>query len=393
MNNLFFLSNSPGEVSGWVKPVAEAFAEINRGVRVTLAVLPCPYASGMEKRYGSEISGIDRSLTFREVWRLGRGSGESLILQLGGDPMYGAMLSLKLSAPWMIYTARPRWKSRVSHYFIPDAGAEQRFAKANVNRDRFSRVGNLALDSIPRDLTVLEAKAALGLEQDTELIAFLPGSRPFEYMQGAAFFSHAADRVLRAFPGMIALMPIAQTVDESLLAAGLRKCGLSWEGERRVETIICGGSRIRLVRGDTFSVIKAATLVVALPGTNNLQTAALGTPLLMVAPLNEAENIPLDGIPGIIPPGFPGFRQLKRKLVFKINNREKFISLPNRIAQKAIVPEYRGLLTPEMTADMAEKLLASPERLAGINKGYAEIAFEYGAAMKIARHLGSFFGH
>lgn len=391
MNDLYLLSNSPGEVSGWVKPVAEAFAEINSGVRVTLAVLPCPYASGMEKRYGSEIDGIDRSMAFREVWKLGSGNGKKLILQLGGDPMYGALLSVRLGAPWMIYTARPRWKSRVSHYFIPDAKAEQRFTTAKVNRGRFSRIGNLALDSVPLDLTVSKAKAKLGLAPEAEVIAFLPGSRPFEYMQGSAFFSHVADKLLRAFPEISALIPVAKTVDETLLTTGLRECGLSWEGGQRAETIICGGSRIRLVRDDTFSVIKAAKLVVALPGTNNLQTAALGTPLLMVAPLNQAENIPLDGIAGIIPPGFPGFKQLKKRLVFKLNNREKYISLPNRIAQKLIVPEHRGLLTPEMVADIAKELLASPERLAEISKGYAEIAFEYGAAKKIVRHIGSFF--
>lgn len=391
MGDLYLLSNSPGEVSGWVKPVAEAFAGLGGGARVTLAVLPCPYASGMEKRYGSEIGGIDRSVTFRDAWKDGRKGKKSLVLQLGGDPMFGSLLSARLSAPWMIYTARPRWKTRVSHYFIPDAGAERRFISAKVKQEKFSRVGNLALDSIPQGLTVNEAKARLGLAPDAETIVFLPGSRPFEYTLGTAFFSRTADEVLKAFPGMSALMPIAPTVDEDQLTAGLRQCGMRWEGERRAETVICGGSRIRLVRGDVFPVIKAAKLVVAFPGTNNLQTAALGTPLMMVAPLNEAENIPLDGIAGIIPPGFPGFRQLKKKLVFKINKREKYISLPNRIAQKAIVPEHRGLLTPSMVADMAKELLASPESLAEISAGYREIGFEYGAAEKIARRAALYF--
>lgn len=392
MDNLYILSNSPGEVSGWVKPVAEAFAELNGGVKVTLAVLPCPYASGMERRYGSEIRGIDRSAAFREVWGDGRNGKKGLVLQLGGDPMFGALLSARLGVPWTIYTARPRWKSRVSHYFIPDAGAERRFISAKVKPEKFSRVGNLALDSVPRGLTVGEAKARLGLAPDAETVAFLPGSRPFEYTLGTAFFSRTADEVLREFPGMSALMPIAPTVDEDLLIAGLRQCGMGWEGGRRAEVVVCGGSRIRLVRGDAFPVIKAAKLVVAFPGTNNLQAAALGTPLMMVAPLNEAENIPLDGIAGIIPPGFPGFRQLKKKLVFKLNDREKYISLPNRIAQKPIVPERRGLLTPGMVAEMAKELLASPQSLAEISAGYSEIGFEYGAAEKIARRTAQYFG-
>lgn len=391
MDNLFILSNSPGEIAGWVKPTAEAFAKKNRGARVTLAVLPCPYASGMERRYGGEIGGIDHSLAYRDVWKGRPGGGRNLVLQLGGDPMFGALLSAKFRMGWMIYTSRPKWRGRVTHYFIPDACAEGRFTAAGVKKERFTRTGNLALDSVPRHLSAGEAKTALGLSSDVEVISFLPGSRPFEYRQGAAFFCRAAQEVLEAFPGMLALMPIAPTVDEDILRKGLTQYGLSWDGGERAETVFCGQSRIRLVRGDVFSAIKASRLVVALPGTNNLQTAALGVPLLMVAPLNEAENIPLDGIPGIIPPSFPGFKYLKRRLVFHFNRREKFVSLPNRLTGKAIVPEYRGLLTPRLVAGLAKELLASPGRLEKISGGYGEINFEFGAAEKIAERVSLYF--
>lgn len=391
MNNLFILSNSPGEVAGWVKPVAEAFADRNGGVRVTLAVLPCPYASGMEKRYGSEIYGIDRSMAFRDVWRSSRGSGKNMVLQLGGDPMFGALLSAKFRMRWMIYTARPRWRGQVAHYFIPDAAAEHRFAAAGVRSERFTRTGNLMLDSVPRDLSVEEARARLGISGGVEIISFLPGSRPFEYRQGVPFFCRAAEEVLEVFPGMQALMPIAPTVDEEILTGGLAEYDLTWSGEGRAETVFCGNHSVRLVRGDSFSAIKASKLVVALPGTNNLQIAALGAPLLMVAPLNEAENIPVDGIPGIIPASFPGYRYFKRKLVFHFNNREKFVSLPNRIAGKAIIPEHRGLMTPHIVADLAKELLGTPGRLESIRQGYGDLEFEFGAAEKIAGHVERYF--
>lgn len=391
MDNLIILSNSPGEVAGWVKPMAAAFAARNSGVKVTLAVLPCPYASGMEMRYGGEISGIDKSVSFREVWRGGvGGGGKKLVLQMGGDPLFGALLAARLRAVWMIYTGRPVWRARVAHYFIPDKAAERRFTAAGVKKERFTKTGNLALDSVPRNLNEAEAKKRLGLSQDAEVISFLPGSRPFEYGSGAAFFCQAAKEVLESFPGMTVLMPIAPTVDEEILTKGLTESGLTWTGDGLVETVLCGGG-VRLVRGDVFAAIKASKLVVALPGTNNLQAAALTVPLLMVAPLNEAENIPLDGIPGIIPPSFPGYKHLKRKLVFHFNRREKFVSLPNRLAGKAIVPEHRGLLTPHMVAEDAKELLSSPERLEDIRRGYGEIDFEFGAAEKIAAHIGRYF--
>lgn len=389
MDELFLLSNSPGEVAGWVKPVAEAFGERREGVSVTLALLPCPYASGMERRYGSQIDAIDKVVALRELWKEKRSGGKGLVLQLGGDPMFGALLSARLSAPWMIYTSRPRWRSRVAHYFVPDETAERRFA--SVGAGRCTRVGNLALDSVPRGMSEAEAKARLGLDAAQAAVCFLPGSRPFEYEQGAAFFCRAAAEVLRALPGLSALMPLAPTVDEPVLTGGLKKYGLSWEGAERAETVLCEGFRIRLLRGEAFSAMKASRLVVALPGTNNLQAAALGAPLMMAAPLNEAENIPLDGIAGIIPHSFPGFRRLKKRLVFQLNRKEKFLSLPNRLAGKAIVPEYRGLLTPELVAERAIELLSSPRRLEDIRRGYGQIKFEFGAAAGIADALADYF--
>lgn len=391
MNELLILSNSPGEVAGWVKPVAEAFASRNSGTRVTLAVLPCPYASGMEKRYGSEIYGIDRAVAFRDVLLVGRGAGKKMVLQLGGDPMFGALLSAKFRMDWMIYTSRPRWQGRVAHYFIPDAVAERRFIAANVKCEKFSKTGNLMLDSIPQYLSAEEARGRLGISNDAEIISFLPGSRPFEYSQGAAFFCRVAEEIMEAFPNIQVLMPIAPTVDEEILTKGLSGYNLTWSGDGQVETVFLGNRSVRLVRGDTFAAIKSSKLAIALPGTNNLQIAALDVPLLMVAPLNEAENIPLDGIPGIIPAFFPGYRYIKRKLVFRMNSREKFISLPNRIAGKEIVPEHRGLLTPHIVADLTKELLGTPGRLERIRQGYQELDFLFGASKRIADRVERYF--
>ncbi|MEG1799521.1 MAG: cdisaccharide synthetase, partial [Synergistaceae bacterium] len=86
MDNIFILSNSPGEVSGWVKPTAAALASCGLGAKTTLVLLPCPYASGMEERYGREIYGIDDAVPFKSAWKSNiSGSGKRLVLQLGGD--------------------------------------------------------------------------------------------------------------------------------------------------------------------------------------------------------------------------------------------------------------------------------------------------------------------
>ena len=149
MNTLFILSNSPGEVSGWMGPVTKALAESRLELSITGVTLPCPYASGMEAGSARLMPGVADVVRLREAMRAAPSEGRRLILQLGGDPMYGWALSMKLRAPWMIYTARPRWRGRVRHYFIPDEFAQRRFEKAGVAADRRSLVGNLILDIVP----------------------------------------------------------------------------------------------------------------------------------------------------------------------------------------------------------------------------------------------------
>ena len=96
------------------------------------------------------MPGVERVMNFREAMRQAKEPGRSLVLQLGGDPMYGWALSAKLRVPWMIYTARPRWRGKVAHYFIPDGTARARFERAGVAPERYTVVGNLILDSVER---------------------------------------------------------------------------------------------------------------------------------------------------------------------------------------------------------------------------------------------------
>jgi len=393
MDELFIISNSPGEVSGWVKPVSCELLRRNIPAEVTLAVLPCQYASGMEKEFGAKIDGVGKAVAFRELYSRAAGSGRKLVLQLGGDPLFGALLSIRFKCGWMIYTSRPKWRMCVSHYFLPDMKAEERFKTCGIPQEKFTRAGNLILDSVPELVSVHEAKVKMGLGTEEESICFMPGSRPFEYRDGFAFFCLAAQEILRKSPGYSAFLPVAPTVEESRLEEGLNRAGLKWTSKNGyAEEIIWGGpGRIKMVRENNFEAIKASRLAVAFPGTNNLQIASLGVPLLMVAPLNEAENIPLDGIPGMIPMSVPLAKKLKRNLVSWYNRREKFVSLPNRLAGRSIVPEYRCIMTPSMVADIAYDLLQSPDTLQRITEEYSHVPLERGACVKIAEKVINYY--
>ena len=394
MDELFILTNSPGEVSGWVRPVVSELTLMGFAAKVSLVLLPCQYASGMEAKCGKEIVGAGSVFTFKEMWSSAAAvkGAKRLVLQLGGDPFFGALLSAKMRCAWMIYTARPRWKSRVDHYFVPDAAAEERFTLQGVRRDRVTRVGNLVFDSAPECHDPDEARAVMGLKEGEEAVSFMAGSRPFEYRDGFAFFSCAAMEFLRKHPNYHAFLPVAPTVDEKLIIEGLDSAGLWWKGSSAAEEILWDGpGRIRFIRRSNFEAIKASKLAVAFPGTNNMQIISLCVPLLIVIPLNNAEDIPLDGIPGMIPMSIPGARQLKKKLVYWYSRKLRYASLPNRTAGREIVPEYRGVMTPSMIAGFVEELVNDPERLSAIVRGYSDISRERGAASRIAEKVCDYF--
>ena len=392
MDRVIILSNSPGEVSGWVKPVSAELDTINAAEETLLAVLPCPYASGAEEKYGTEIDGIGRSMKFKELWKNPPKDGRNLVLQLGGEPAFGAALSLRLHSAWMIYTSRPKWRSRVTHYFIPDANADSRFKHARIKKWQYSQVGNLILDSVPKCCSAEDARKKFGLADSEQAIAFLPGSRPFEYTDGSTIFCRAAQEIMSRHEEVSVFIIVAPTVDEAMLCKSLTSAGIAWKGSGKAEEVLWHGKgKIKFIREDTFEAIKASSLAVVLPGTNNLQIASIGVPQLMVAPLNKAEYIPLDGIPGLIPLSIPGAKKIKKKIVLHFNAREKYVSLPNRITDEPIVPEHRYIMTPSTVAHLAEELLYDKKRLKEIADGYSKINFVYGASKKIAEAVKEYF--
>ena len=374
-------------------PVTRAVAARRPGQRAAAVTLPCPYASGREGAHAGTMPGVERVMNFREAMRQTKEPGRSLVLQLGGDPMYGWALSAKLRVPWMIYTARPRWRGKVAHYFIPDGTARARFERAGVAPERYTVVGNLILDSVERPdgaaLAAVRERYGAGCEH---IIAFMPGSRPFEYELGFGFYCECAALVRERYAGWQAVLPVAPTVSEEILRAGLEKTGLAWRGEGRVEEIILrDGSRVPLVREGQYAAIAASSLAVAFPGTNNLQIASLGVPLLMIAPLNQAHNIPLDGIPGALPREGAAAVAVKKKLVHWYNAKKEYVSLPNMLAGRALLPERRELMTPESACRYISELIESPERRREITEGYAALDLRRGASERIAREICEYF--
>lgn len=389
--DLYITVNSPGEIAGYAAPVVRELRIKMRGVRITIVILPCQYASGAERELSSGV-GADRIVRIGAVGKMigedaasGSRPRSNMVLHLGGDVFFSVYLSRRLKATLWAYCSRPRWGRFVEKFFVPDERAERRFAILNFPHDRFERIGHLALDSVQLNETEDETRRALGADGSDQIIAYMTGSRPIEYLNGTPFFARVASMIDDRIQGLRHIFPIAPSVDEEGLKLALASHGMQWRGEARVREIILSDRKsAQVVRGRTLEVLNCAKLAIAVPGTNNLQSAALYTPTIMVLPFDKADEFPLDGIAGILPLWFPGVRKIKKRLIVKLNERTEFISIPNRMAGKMLLPELRGDIDEADVAHKAIALLNSPDALQSMSRAFWELTHERGAAAHLA---------
>ena len=383
---LYILVNSPGEVCGWAAPVVQRLHQMVPDLAIIAVTLPCPYASGGEKQAALAL-GVQDVVTLgqllkRKLPRVKKGQSDfAQILQLGGDAMWGLLLHIKTGYDWLIYTKRPKFRHFVHHYFVPNRETAEKFAHV-VSPDKFSLAGNLILDSV---------KLGYGSEgREGELrLVILPGSRPFEYTRSIPFYLEVSRLLHEKFPALSITFPLAPTVKEEACTRAIEESGCHYAKDEATGDLAVQISqvfKVRFTTQNTFNEIKHATLAVAFPGTNNLQIAYLGTPLLCLAPTNFAEEIPLDGLLGLIP-NCAITRKLKRLIIDRLNRRIDFTSLPNILAKRQVVPEVRRFFSVEDGAETIATYLASEKLRNDIKEAYRFVPFDLGADRVIAEFV------
>jgi lipid-A-disaccharide synthase len=213
-------------------------------------------------------------------------------------------------------------------------------------------VGHPLLDALADVPAASVCRASLGLPPSAEVLCLLPGSRGAELRRHLPILLGAAERIRTARPGVELLLALAPTLDESAVRASVAASGLP----------------VRLVRSDTARAIRAADLVLAVSGTVTLETAILGTPMIITYRVGTLTYL------------------LVRPLI-----SVRFVGLPNLVAGRGVVPELlQQDATPERLAAEALSLLAAPERLRAMRAALAEVRSrlgERGAAERAAREI------
>jgi lipid-A-disaccharide synthase len=199
-------------------------------------------------------------------------------------------------------------------------------------------VGHPVLDALAGAPSRSEARRELGVEGAAPVIGLLPGSRRQEVAGVAPMMQHAATMVAAAHPDARFVVAQAPTVDLSQLD-------------------LTAMPPMRIVAGRTYTVMRAADLLLVTSGTATLEAALLGTPMIVCYRLSRLSE-----------------------LLFKPLVRVPWISLANIALGRTVVPElYQRALTGERLGREALRLLDSPAALAAQREAFAELAGQLGA--------------
>ena len=185
------------------------------------------------------------------------------------------------------------------------------------------------------------------LDQAKKIIALLPGSRRIEVNNLLPIMLKAAGAIAANIPGAQFIVLRFPGLEEGLYKRFIARHRLN----------------LKLASDDVYNVLSASDFAIVASGTATLETAIIGTPMVIVYKLS-----------------------LLTYAVFKIVSRVKNIGIVNIIASREIAPELTQFnATPEMISAKVIELLSSAEKTAGMKEEFSLIKTSLGPPGSYAR--------
>ena len=377
---LYLISNSPGEVSTFVKPVVSELRRRHPDWDLQICLVPCPYATGAEARVIAEWPEGPQVWTpwqTTQAWWNGVGKGKpGAVVFLGGDPWHALLLKHRFQMPCLAYFSEPsgwektRWLGgfdKVAIGYGDDTVSERR-----------RPVGDLRVDAVCNALELHPRSSDAKLT-----LALFPGSRWLHLKAVLGSFLKVVDDI--ATDDLEVLLAASPFVSRERLADAASKpwnWGVSQvRSELREDTLVTeNGNHIQVVWGDPYRVMAQCDLALSLPGTNTAELAIAGKP--SVVPLSAKAPVGGGGILGLLD-RLPGLDRLKEYLKMRKKARLKLVALPNQLAGREIMPEF---LVSDDLRDLSEfmsRLLKDPEARRAIGVEAREVMGPPGAAERL----------
>lgn len=163
-------------------------------------------------------------------------------------------------------------------------------------------VGHPLLDIVPERTPPAQARSELGLSEMRPVIALLPGSRRQEIKGLLPILLKAVRLLGQKIPGIVPVVAAAHgTVEEEIRQIG---SGSGFDGP------------LKVIQGQTHTILSASDLAIVACGTATLETALLGVPQVAVYRTSSSTYY-------------------AAKLLVKI----PYVALPNIVVGRQIIPE------------------------------------------------------
>ncbi|MEB3356302.1 MAG: lipid-A-disaccharide synthase [Synechococcales bacterium] len=399
--DILILSNGPGEITTWVRPVVKALRKVygsdHQQIRISLVLAPCPNASGKEVAIATQYPEIDRIqgaahffpfLLWGQTAENWDWRDRGVVLFLGGDQLYPILIGKRLGYRIVIYGEwDTRWHRWGDRYAVMKADLIHKAPPQYAHK--FTIVGDLMADTPhPHPPTPLSTQ-----------IALLPGSKPAKLTQGVPLCLAIAHTIHQTRPDIEFVIPVAPTLDLATLAQfadpatnpllpemGNVSAALVREGDTPY-LMTPDGFKVRLwTDSPAYDLLSQCQLALTTIGANTAELGSLGVPMIVLLPTQQLDAMRAwDGIPGLLA-NLPGVGTLFAKAINGWFLRKKrLLAWPNIWAGEEIVPELVGHLQPQPIAQQVLEYLQQPERLAAMRDRLRAVRGEPGAATKLAQ--------
>ncbi len=407
---IIMVSNGPGELATWVKPLAEQLHEQismrpkveNSPISLKLVLVPCPNATGQEGIAAKKWILFEKIINAKNFWNLlikpgdfGIWPAKGLVIFLGGDQFWSVLLSARLGYLHMTYAewvARwPFWNDR-----IVAMSKQVVYKLPRKIRHRCSVVGDLMAD------------LSISAKKDDPLpygkwIALMPGSKSSKLKVGVPFFLDVADQLSILMPDCKFLIPLAPTTSlVELNYFGSKRNPIAKEYASGIKSITQANNlhtRGKLITKNNTEILiqenhpahndlSQCDLALTTVGANTAELGSLNVPMIVIVPTQHMLVMDAwDGIVGIIA-RLPVLKWCIGLLIsfIKLKNRG-FMAWPNISARRMIVPERVGNISPKEIAKEAFEWLNSPRRLDGQKKDLQALRGEKGAIKKTCQEI------
>lgn len=382
MVDILILSNGPGELTTWVRPVVKALRQqISVPLRISLVLSPCTNASGQEvaiaRSYAEidRVQGADRFFPFLLLGKTAESwdwSPQGIVLFLGGDQAFATLIGKRLGYKILIYGEwETRWHRWVDRFAVMNSRLVDQ-APLQYH-DKFAVVGDLMADLRQDQVASRAAKPSSAF-----LIGLLPGSKSAKLSQGVPLGLAIAEHIRQVYPQTRFVIPVAPTLTLPTLAKfadpvqnpavayfGSVGAELLWQDERPY-LVTQSGLQVELwTETPAHDLLAACDLCLTTVGANTAELGALGVPMLVLLPTQQIDAMRAwDGLPGLLA-NLPGVGTLFARLIngwfLRQMQQQPLLAWPNIWAGEMIVPELMGELQPDRVADQVLDWLDHPE--------------------------------